>query len=129
MTVSQQIIDVLNVLCEKFGIVIDWTGENIIPYIEVLCTKVVNWEIASSWGWLIIDLIIIIPIIFYLKWWITNFLEFDWEQEFIYGFITVVTGAIAVFCILGIGTQIFDLIKAYTFPELTIIEFIKPYLQ
>ena len=34
--------------------------------------------------------------------------------------------------ILSIGailTQTFDIIQAYTIPELTIIEFIKPYLQ
>ena len=30
MTVSEQIIQVLDALCEKFGLVIDWTSENAI---------------------------------------------------------------------------------------------------
>ena len=31
MTVSEQIIQVIDALCEKFGIAIDWTTQNIIP--------------------------------------------------------------------------------------------------
>ena len=42
MTVSEQIIQVVDMLCEKFGMAIDWTGENVIPYIEVLCKKLVK---------------------------------------------------------------------------------------
>lgn len=37
MTVSEQIISVLDALCEKFGIAINWTEENVIPYVEILC--------------------------------------------------------------------------------------------
>lgn len=33
MTVSDQIINVLDALCEKFGLVIDWTSENVVPYL------------------------------------------------------------------------------------------------
>ena len=32
---SQQIIEVLDYLFEKFGIAIDWTSENIMPYIHL----------------------------------------------------------------------------------------------
>ena len=33
MKVSNQIIEVLEYLCQKFGIVIDWTSESILPYL------------------------------------------------------------------------------------------------
>ena len=33
---SEQIIEVLNALCEKFGIAIDWTAENVMPYLTDL---------------------------------------------------------------------------------------------
>ena len=48
MTVSEQIIQVINALCEKFGIVVDWTSKNAIPYLEVLCKKLITYEIWTS---------------------------------------------------------------------------------
>ena len=39
MQVSDQIIQVLDALCEKFGIVINWSGENVIPYLQELIKK------------------------------------------------------------------------------------------
>lgn len=48
MTVSEQVIQVPDVLCEKFGIAIDWTSANVIPYVETLCGKLVTYEIFTS---------------------------------------------------------------------------------
>ena len=48
MTVSNQIIAVLDAICEKFGIVIDWTASNIMPYLQDLCKRIVTYEIATS---------------------------------------------------------------------------------
>lgn len=39
ITLSDQIISVLDALCEKFGIAIDWTSQNVIPYIQLLAKK------------------------------------------------------------------------------------------
>lgn len=33
MQVSDQIIEVLNYLGEKLGVTIDWTSENVLPYV------------------------------------------------------------------------------------------------
>ena len=33
ITFSSQIIEILNNLAERFGIFIDWTDQNIIPYL------------------------------------------------------------------------------------------------
>lgn len=54
MTVSEQIIQVVDALCEKFGIAINWTSENVIPYIETLCRKLVTYEISTSIAWMVI---------------------------------------------------------------------------
>lgn len=37
---SQEIIKVLDNLCEKFGIAIDWTSQNVKPYLQELFCKV-----------------------------------------------------------------------------------------
>ena len=54
MTVSEQIIQVINALCEKFGIAINWTSENVIPYLETLCRKLITYEISTSIFWMVI---------------------------------------------------------------------------
>ncbi len=131
MTVSQQIIDVLNVLCEKFGIVIDWTGENVIPYLEVLGSRVVSYVIGTSWVWMALGILMFIIMLVAAGVCIkgcslerNEYDKIDW----------IFTGCIVCIplFILSIGiilTQTFDIIRAYTIPELTIIDFIRPYLQ
>ena len=60
MKASDQIIEVFDYLGEKLGISIDWTSENILPYIQTLCGKYINWEIATSIVWLIVGIVFII---------------------------------------------------------------------
>ena len=45
MTVSEQIIQVLDNLGEKFGLAIDWSSENILPYASELMNKAVSYEL------------------------------------------------------------------------------------
>ena len=125
MTVSDQIIQVLNVLCAKFGIVIDWTSENVIPYMETLCAKLISWEIWSSVAWIgIMTVLSIIAIIIAARCHIfsSEFVEgLDVGAVFIYcGLITLWIGTI-----ICIGVQIFDIIKCVTFPELAVFDYIQ----
>ena len=60
ITISKQIIEILDYLGEKFGIAIDWSADNVIPYIQTLCEKYIKWEISTSITWLIIGVIIMI---------------------------------------------------------------------
>ena len=48
MTVSSEIIEVLDYLGEKFGIAIDWTSNNVLPYLQALVDKFIKWEISTS---------------------------------------------------------------------------------
>lgn len=45
---SQQIIEILEYLFEKFGIAVDWTAENIWPYVQELGGKIVTYKIVSN---------------------------------------------------------------------------------
>lgn len=45
---SDEIIKVLDALAEKFGIAVDWTRQNIQPYIEDLCHRIVGYELTTS---------------------------------------------------------------------------------
>ena len=127
MNVSEQIINVIDNLCQKFGIVIDWTSENIIPYLEVLCGKFIKWEIATSIFWMVFfGLLTLIPFF------IARFFGKKWnEDESAYSDYeapAIVCWVIAAICfvvfILGIGVQSYDIIEAITFPEKTIYDYI-----
>lgn len=116
---SSEIIKVLDALCEKFGIVIDWTNNNVLPYVEQLCQKFIVWEISTSLAWIGIALfstviMLILAIIIYKTG--------DWEgMEWVcFMFVLIVT-------VLICGTQIFDIIECKTFPEKTIYDYIKTY--
>jgi len=129
MTVSDQIIAVLNALCEKFGIVIDWTATNILPYIQNLGSRIVTYEIATSIAWLI-GTIIVVTIGYFL---LAKMAKLEKEQDGD----TVVTSIIAtvftiVVLIIGspiLGQQINDIIKCCTIPETIIIHYAKELME
>lgn len=48
MTVSQQIIEVLNTLSEKVGVATDWTAENILPQLKVVCEHFIHYKLITT---------------------------------------------------------------------------------
>lgn len=60
MEVSDQIIKVMDDLTKKFGVAVDWTQDNIPPYIEDLCHRIVMYDIAKNSIWIAISLIVIL---------------------------------------------------------------------
>lgn len=121
---SEEIIKVLDALAEKFGLAIDWTSANVIPYLEQLCGKYVNYEIATSIVWLLLG----IGFLFLAKWLLKKtkyfYNETDWEDD--YGVGCIFTGigfGIAIITgLIMIITQTFDIVTCFTFPEKIIIE-------
>ena len=63
MTVSSEIIEVLDYLGEKFGIAIDWTSNNVLPYLQTLVDKFIKWEISTSIVWIVIAAFVIVAMI------------------------------------------------------------------
>jgi len=138
MNVSDQIIAVINDLCEKLGIAIDWSAENILPKVEELCAKYISYEIWTSVAWIALWCGITI-----LMWIIAGTLlhkerKQDEEDRWDFDsrampFVTVamiVVAALASFItVCVVGTQIFDIVEAKVFPEKTIYEFVSSKLQ
>ena len=127
MTVSEQIIEVLNYICEQVGLAIDWSvvfaSENVIPYIEQLCGKFITYEIATSVVWLVLGIIlaIIAAIAFKRakKEWDNNGIE----ELFI---ILIFVGTLcSIFAAIIIVCQTFDIVTCLTFPEKILIQELK----
>ena len=129
--ISNEIIKVLDALAERFGIAVNWTSENIIPYLEQLCSKYVNYEIATSIVWMVLGLLLCImgcvcyKIVHKNKDWGVD--HYNTIQDDCSGRILIYACVISIFVIsmIVICIQIFDIITCVTFPEKIIIDELK----
>lgn len=123
MTFSEQFIEVFNFLASQIGIIIDWTSENVVPYMQDFSSRFVRYEIAKSATWIII--MIIIPLILFVlaKMATKEHSEADYYSEGILMFFAWIFFAIAfIASFIVISFQVFHVIKAVNIPEQLIIE-------
>lgn len=116
MEFSKELITVLDYLGTKFGVAIDWTSSNVLPYLKELMGKYISWEVATSTFWIcfagIVCIISILLIILDRVYW----------DECLP---TVIGCALIFGCTLAIGSQIYDIITCKYFPEMQIMEYIQ----
>lgn len=131
MVLSQEIINVLDYLCDKFGIAIDWTSDNVFPYIEILCGKFIKYEVFTSIAWIVIILTITGIIAIALSVMHKKASKSDWDicsdeaACVLAAFLWCVFAFMSSVSILVVCTQVFDIIECCTFPEKTILEYLK----
>ena len=128
MTVSNQIIAVLDAICEKFGIVIDWTASNIMPYLQDLCRRIVSYEIATSVAWIVLQVVIVVLAFHIRNKKVRPIAESDGDDYSLSGY-TIVCAIITVIAFIVICVQAVDIVRALTIPEITIYYFAKPFLK
>lgn len=121
VSVSNQIIQVIDALCEKFGVAIDWTSANVVPYLTTLMGKLIQWEIWSSVAYIVFAVIGFIVCVVVGKWCAKNF--DDWDVIAMLGLAVCIVGGF--FAISALVTQIMDIIKCCTFPEMFIFEYVQ----
>lgn len=121
MQISDEVIKILEYLCDKIGVTIDWTSNNVLPYVEQLYEKFIMWEVNTSFAWIyIMGAITVIALICAIV--IHNISDWGGFEWFIFGCILCVT-------IIVCGIQIFDIIECKTFPEKVIYDYIKTYMS
>lgn len=123
-TVADQIIQVINDLCQKFGIVIDWSAENLIPVAEHLGGRIMNWCIAENiFGIVFCAILVAVGIVVAVKTY--------GKCKGYGGYETIVILSTAITLIGGAGfcVSTFDIVKCLTFPELRIFEYIQGFMQ
>lgn len=126
---SKEIIKILDDLGKRFGIAINWSSENITPYLQDLMSKYIDYEVTTSIIWILIALIVIggcsIGIIAVSKH-ANKVLEkndcSDWSfGKYILNFIFVLI--IGGF-VISIICQALDLFTCYAIPEKKIFEYL-----
>lgn len=123
MTFSEQTISILDYLCQKFGIVIDWTSDTIWPMVEMLAGKYIKWEIASSILWIVIFMMGFIACLWGIKT-IKKHLSDSYIDE-MWILFCIFLGLGAFGFVAGVATQAFDITRCFVFPELELFEFLK----
>jgi hypothetical protein len=132
MTASEQIIQVIDALCTKFGIAIDWTSENVIPYVETLCGKLINYEILTSVFVMVIWLALGIGGIVAIKKFTPVFKrglenrrswEIGWEFATVFSIVGLVI--LYITTIIVVSDEIMDIIKCIMFPEMYVFEYVQ----
>ena len=134
MTVSDQIINVLNTLCEKFGIAINWTAANVLPYVQDLCNRVIIYSIAEDIATIVFMIIGFIISLFAFKFCLKKDKECDDYHNNEGWFIASIFGGIifcgfCIACPIIIPTAIMEIIQACTIPELTIIQTVEELIK
>lgn len=126
MTMSDQIIAVLDNICAKFGIAIDWTSENVLPYVMELAGKFIKYEIVTSIAWCLIAIILAFVAYKICKWVWAKYnahkMSYDWEMCAFISTVIVVCIIAAAICI--VCCQMFDIVTCITFPEKEIFEYV-----
>ena len=130
---SNEIIKVLEYLSNQFGLVIDWTSAEVVPYITMLGEKIVAYEYWSSIMWLLCGVALLTPAFMarrIYRWWsrIKDEDQFDWydyEYKDLGVAIIALTIAMAFISFVIIGTQLSDILACLTFPEKIIVEYVK----
>lgn len=121
MQISDEVIKILEYLCDKIGLTIDWTSNNVLPYVEQLCEKFIMWEVNTSFAWMgIMGAATVITLIFAII--IYNVDSWD-------GFEWIIFGGVLLATIVVCGCQIFDIIECKTFPEKAIYDYIQYHLS
>ncbi|MBZ9693214.1 hypothetical protein [Clostridium sp. M14] len=132
MQFSEQVIQIMDKLCEKFGIVLDWSSANVFPYIQELSNRLIKYEVFTSLIWIILSILMISASYLFLikstKIYKNNNKYNTFNEE-----LFVLSIVLFMFCsIFGIGIiliQSFDIVQALTIPEKTIIEYLSSYIK
>jgi hypothetical protein len=132
---SQEIINVLDYMCDKLGIAVDWTAENVLPQVMEILSRYRLYEIVSkSVSILAMVLIVIIFAVIVKKAIKKNGNDLDeflwWLWDSIIGWLVCIFGiAIVVTIVICIPANLDELFKWIFIPEVQILDLLQGYVK
>lgn len=128
---SEEIIKVLDELGKRFGIMIDWSNQNIVPYLQELLKRFIYYRNITACVWIVISVAMTISGIVLFK-----FLN-KWKKSDNYnkGYCSddeflAILGYVFSICMIALGIglilgNIFGIVKNVCMPEMVVYEYIK----
>ncbi|MFQ9297739.1 MAG: hypothetical protein ACLR4X_04860 [Clostridia bacterium] len=121
---SNEVIKVLDHICDKFGIAIDWSSSNVMPYLQDLMVRMTKYVTYTSILWLVISILTIVASIYLC----IKFIKLSrdtYYDDMVVGCCAVITPIIVIIFFLVGVTACENLIEVNTVPEKYIIEMIQ----
>ena len=124
---NNQLVELLKELANQMGIAVDWTSNNIRPYIIDIMGRLAKYEIFTSAIWILFFVIVILIASKLIR---MSYKRFKDEEDYIWDeelFIPIAIGLSIVilfssFCIIA---QCYDIGEAIYTPEILLIEQLK----
>lgn len=125
--------EIMDDLGEKFGVVIDWTNNNVMPMIQQLCDEIIQYGIYKSWLWIAIWCITVILLgVCGIKLWkfYTN-CNRDYDEIALWALIIYLVIAIiaGITVVIAVPYLAMRLVKLYTAPSLYLLEYFSNLLE
>ena len=127
---SEEIIKVLDELGKRFGIVIDWSNQNIIPYLQELLKRFICYRNITACVWIIISIAMtisgVVMIRFLNKWIKSDNYDKDYCSD---DDMLAAMGYIFSISIIAVGIgliigNMFEIVKNVCMPEMVVYEYI-----
>lgn len=126
---SEEIIKVLDELGKRFGMAIDWSNQNVMPYLQDLMGRFIAYRNTQAIIWIIISIIVICLSI----WGIKKILKWKKEnkiEEYDDGWGSFLLGIIGLICALCVFIPVLicniqGLAQNIFIPELSIMDYLK----
>ena len=123
ITISSEITNILNDLGSRLGVVIDWSSQNVVPYVQDLVSRIAKLQICNSIIAIVCGIVCLVGLILIIRFAIKHWE--DYVEEVVGTFVIVIFIAclIGIFTLIPIGVD--GLTQAIYLPELTAIEYIQ----
>ena len=122
---NEEIIKILDYIGSKFGVAIDWTDKNVMPYLQELADKYINYELVTSIAIAVVCVFVIIWSVYTLK---TRY-NGAYESEGLDLFFCVLACIGIIFAVPFLWNEAAEIIRCITFPEMQIYEYLSRLIQ
>lgn len=123
--IADDIIKILEYLFAKMGIAIDWSADNVMPYLMELGNHIVSYKM-----WCAIIIICAVLVSFIIVWLLCNMWKKVYpNNEDVCIYTIIIKLAITVVMIITISVQSITIAKCKTFPEIVVYDYISSKLQ
>lgn len=130
---SSEFEKALDAVCDKFGIAVDWSSKNVIPYVQELSTRVVHFKMASAVFFVVLGVLMLISTILWVKW--IKYCDNKYKEDG-YSDWDLAAGLSVGACIIWIVvavyivlTSAYDIVTYSIFPEKALVDFISTYMN
>lgn len=126
---NTELINVLDQLAERFGLAVDWSSQNVLPYVQQLAEKIVRYRAVSAVENLLIGIAAIAAAVLLFKLARKHRVKYEEDgadaDEILMLLCPIGCGVAAIFGVCTIIGSIDTLVKCCVFPEALIIDYVR----